>query len=163
MIAVVIGSLVLGSILATTMALTRGSASLLNYVDMNDDSRAMLEQFARDIRMGNDVTTSTESRLVFTSTGKNPGTTIPIIYNYVSSAGTLFRTVNGVQSVVLNDIQQLEMRYFDLAGNPTTNALEVKEVQIEAIMRKKALSVDNTNHIITARFMMRNRTVHNGN
>ena len=38
---------------------------------------------------------------------------------------------------------------------------DVKEVQIEGIMKKKALVLTNTNYIISARFMMRNRSVSN--
>ena len=45
--------------------------------------------------------------------------------------------------------------------NATTATISVKEVQIEGILERTSLSVSNTNHIISARFMMRNRAVSN--
>jgi len=41
----------------------------------------------------------------------------------------------------------------------TTDALSVKVAQIEAVLLKEVLNLNNTDEIISARFMLRNRRV----
>ena len=71
----------------------------------------------------------------------------------------LTRIYDGSSEVLLEDVDRFALSYFDLTRGATTNALSVKEVQIEAILLKEVLTINNTDEIISARFMLRNRRV----
>ena len=82
-------------------------------------------------------------------------------YTFDNAADELVRTYDGTSTILLSNVDQFALSYFDLTRNSTTNALSVKEVQIEAILLKKTLNLSNTDEIISARFILRNRRVSN--
>lgn len=158
LIAVVLSGLVLAAATGSLLFLAKTSKGLGNYQEMNMASRFALEDFGSDARMTaqvNSASTSSVSLEVYDSTG---GLTT-VAYSYDSSAGTFSRNTGGVVDVILKDVEALSLIYYNLYGNPTTNKLEVKEIQLQAEMKRNVLSIKNTNEIISARFMMRNRAV----
>ena len=161
LISMTIGAIALSIGLGSIMFLSRGMVGLINYADMNTASRSALEVFSRDIRMGSHVQASTVDYLAF-NVDKRDGSSDFVVYEYVDQEGVLYRKFNAnPRTALLKEIDEMEMRYFTLRRNPTSKPLEVKEVQFEIIMEKQALQITNTNHIISAQFMMRNRTVSN--
>lgn len=166
MVSVLVLGLLMAGVLTSIVSLSQGSNSLINYVDMNNESRVALEYLGRDIRGAIDVETMTDSNVILTTTAPND-TTQRVQYLYESNADTLFRNEldddnNITQSIVLlNNVEDLEIRYYNLIGGTATIPLEVKHIQVEAIMKMTSLKVDNTNHIISAQFMMRNKSVSN--
>ncbi len=163
MISLAVGSLLLAGAMSSIISLTQGSNSLMNYVDMNEESRRTLELFGRDVRGATDVTTMSDSEVVLTTTGPSKSE-ITVQYLYEADADTLYRNILSGGSVVasqvlLNNVDDLEIRYYTLRLNTASVPLEIKHIQVEAIMKQSSLKVDNTNHIISAQFMLRNKPV----
>ena len=140
--------------------------------------------FGRDARMVEDVDTFTMTKFV----GKremwddktNRYVDRFITYESIPQAGTFTRTINAVsivkkaevpgseisRQVLLFDVEQLNFYYYRLVDPEIPNydpvartVLEVKHVQLEAKLKRNVLNLDNTNYIISARFMMRNQDV----
>lgn len=158
MIAIFTASLFLAAGAASLNMLARSSAGIGNYAGMNLQSRIALETFATDVRMANDVHLATGTRIVF-SAYDSDGSDITVEYIYDSSSGNLTRNAGGVSDVLLTDLLNFEFGYYDLTRASTSSALSVKEVEIDAVMRKQVIGLDNTNEVISSRFMMRNRHV----
>lgn len=158
LLAMTITGMILAASTGSLVFLAKSTKGIGNYQEMNMDSRFALEDFGSDARMTMEVITAGASILsldVYNSTGG----VSRIIYRFDQDAAALLRTVGGATEVVLEDVVSLNFIYYDLHGNPTTNVLSVKEVQIRTEMQRSVLRVTNTNEIISARFMMRNRSV----
>lgn len=177
MVATTISMFILASSYATIMSLAKGSQSMINFSEMNSQTRVALEMFGRDARMASDVTTATantltvEKKLYINSI--NAYRNCSITYAFVSAANTFRRTVIRLDTgatledrILLYDVDELKFTYYSLI-NPNdpwvspiaNNNLEVKHVQLEAKLQRNVLNIDNTNYIISARFMMRNKDV----
>lgn len=158
LITLTLSGLVLAASTGSLLFLAKTTKGLGNYQEMNMASRFTLEDFGSDARMTMDVNSATSSSVsleVYDSTGG----VSTVVYTYDATAGTFSRTVGGTTKVLLKDVSSLNLVYYNLHGDSTTTALEVKEIQLQAEMRRDVLSISNTNEIISARFMMRNRSV----
>ena len=158
MLAIVISGIVLGSVIAGINLLGRTSVAVGNYSDMSGSCRRALDIFASDVRMADDVSVSTSTTFTFTAFDA-ANSLVTVSYVFDDDANTITRTYDGTSTVLLRDVQQFGLAYYDLTRGKTTNALSVKEVQIEAILQKEVLTLTNTDEIISARFMLRNRRV----
>lgn len=177
--AVTISAFVLTSAYAAIMSLAKGTESLVNYTEMNNLSRNALEIFARDARMTKDVSDWSASkfsgkRKVWNGTGY---VWRYIVYEYFPNAGTFERSVFTVDAdntpgteleneILLYDVEDLNLVYYRMHDPEINNfdpiarsVLEVKHVQLEALLTRNVLTTENTNYIISARFMMRNKYV----
>ncbi|WP_309387387.1 PulJ/GspJ family protein [Cerasicoccus frondis] len=144
---------------SSVVALSRSSTAMINYQDMNEQSRIMLEQFARDLRSATNVNSLSDTSISI-ATVTSSGATLQVTYTYSSSAGLLYRQVgSGVREIILDDIVAFDMNFFTFRGDPTTNPIEIKRVQLEAMMERSALATTNTNYIISAQFVLRNHRV----
>lgn len=158
MIAMTICGIVLAASTGSMLFLAKTTRGLGNYQEMNMSSRFTLEDFGSDARMTVDVNAASSSSVsleVYDSTGGIS----TVVYSYDSTAGTFSRTTGGVTEVILDSVDSLSLVYYNLYGNATTSKLEIKEIQLQAEMERDVLSIKNTNEIISARFMMRNRSV----
>lgn len=161
LVAMTLSGLVLAIATGSLLFLAKSTQGLGNYQEMNMVSRFTLEQFGSDARMTATVNSATASNVsleVYNSTG----TTDTVVYSFDSSAGTLSRTAGGTAKIVLKDVISLSLIYFNLNGDALSaspNPLEIKEIQLQAEMQREVLKISNTNEIISARFMMRNRRV----
>jgi prepilin-type N-terminal cleavage/methylation domain-containing protein len=161
MIAMTIGSMVMAMAMGSFMFLTNSFADLFNYAGMNAQSRSSLEIFSREMRMCNRVFVARSDYLEMQVPDAD-GNQVDIVYSYDPQARVFYRQVGTApKRAMLRDVITLEMQYFTFRRNATNNPLEVKEVQLEAMMRMRAAKVDTSNHIISARFMMRNKIVAN--
>jgi|ETNmetMinimDraft_22_1059887.scaffolds.fasta_scaffold00002_91 prepilin-type N-terminal cleavage/methylation domain-containing protein len=158
MLSVTIAGLITASAVFTINLWARSSMSLGNYADMSGSCRRALDIFASDVRMANGVSVSSSTSFTFTAYDAS-NSTVTVSYAYDADSDQLTRTYDGTRMVLLDDVDQFGFSYFDLNRNATTNALSVKEVQIEAILLKEVLTIANTDEIISARFMLRNRRV----
>lgn len=158
MLGTAIAGLVLAGAVTTINMWARSSMSLGNYADMSGSCRRSLDIFAYDVRMANGVSASSASTFTFTAYDSGSGS-VSVTYAYDSVAKTLTRTYDGVSRVLLEDVEKFGFSYFDINRVGTVDALSVKVVQIEAILLKTVLNVANTDEIISARFMLRNREV----
>lgn len=170
LVAASLTGIVLSASIGSLLFLAKSTKGVGNYQEMNMESRFALEDFGSDARMTAEVNAAGTTALsldVYDSTGGISR----IIYQYNADTMSMTRTVGGISSdpfdtvgantvdTVLEDVVSLSFIYYDLHGNPTTNVLSVKEVQIQAEMQRNVLKITNTNEIISARFMMRNRAV----
>ena len=158
MLAITIGGIVLAGAATSVNMWARSSMAVGNYADMSGSCRRALDIFATDVRMANGVTVSTAS--TFTFSAFDSGTSSVIVsYVFDDTSDTLTRTYDGVSRVILENVENFALTYSDLTLSTTTNPLSVKVVQIKAILQKKVLNLSNTDEIISARFMLRNRRV----
>jgi prepilin-type N-terminal cleavage/methylation domain-containing protein len=178
MVAMTISVFILASAYATIFSLAKGSESMVNFAEMNTQSRNALELFGRDMRMATDVLQEDwNSNSVVVERRLMDGTPLFIRYVFVVGSGTQsghFRRQEWSQypgiagthlindRVLLYDVDELDLNYYrykrdEIAVNP----LETKHIQMEAKLQRDVLGVTNTNYIISARFMMRNKDVTN--
>ncbi len=62
---------------------------------------------------------------------------------------------------LLTDVNSLTLTYYNLLNVKAAGTVEAKKVQIEVEMIRRVLAIENTNHVISSRYMMRNRKVTN--
>lgn len=160
LIATAIAAMILTVAASTVVTLAKGSRSLMNYTEMNTQSRHALDNLGLYLRSASDVHTATSTRLVIDRID-HAGNTEKIAYDYDPDARTLTMTRGGLARIILTDVDSLSFNYFTLRQAPTLNPLEVKHVQLEAELTRDVLSLTNHNYIISARFMLRNRRVSN--
>jgi hypothetical protein len=125
-----------------------------NYADMTVQSQQFLETFGYEMRMAEGVRTASNNKLsidILTASGIE---TVEYIYNPNDQRVT--REQDTVLRPVLSNVSEFNFNYFNFEGNLTTSQPEIKEVQIEANLMKKVLFIENTNHFISSRNMMRN-------
>lgn len=183
-IAMTISAFVLTASYAAIISLAKGSESMINYSEMNGQSRKAMEIFGRDARMAKDVNTFASSKVTMLremwDSNTNSYKDRFVTYLYVQNAGIFSRQVNTVSivsgakvpgtqlssEILLYDVDELSFNYYRLVDpdivdySPIAKSkLEVKHVQIEARIRRNVLRMQNTNYIISARFMMRNKDV----
>jgi prepilin-type N-terminal cleavage/methylation domain-containing protein len=184
LVAMTISVFILASSYATIISLAKGSESMINFSEMNTQTRATLEIFGRDARMCDDVHVFTATKFTGLREVYDAATSSYvdrfITYEYVSQAGIFSRSVNKVatvkgakipgtlvnQETLLFDVEQMSFYYYRLVDPEIPNydpiartVLEVKHIQLEAKLKRTVLNLDNTNYIISARFMMRNKDV----
>lgn len=166
----------LGSITGTFMVFARSSASVAEYVDMSSESRKALELFSRDVRAANGITVidaTSSDGVVYTEQGLN--LTFPdyygerwIRYRYVSNSGTLRRIERyedtETRASLLTGMKRFKIQFFQAPGDdfesisgPVASVDEwAKSVQLDAELIRTVMALNNTDYIISARFMMRN-------
>ena len=184
LVAMVISVFILASSYATIISLAKGSKSMINFTEMNTQTRYALEMFARDARMCENVYEFTGSKVSILREVWNPDTNSYVnryvIYEHVPAAGTFTRSVHRAvpvsgelvpstlinREVLLFDVEELNFFYYRLVDpeipgyDPIAQTkLEVKHVQLEAKLERSVLNLENTNYILSARFMMRNKDV----
>ena len=117
-----------------------------------------MDIFASDGRMADDVSVSNSGIVTFTAYAAS-NNKMTVNYVFDNLAEKVIRTYDGASTVSLRNVNRFGLSFFDLTRNATMNLLSVKEVQIEAILLKKVLTLSNTDEIISARFILRNRRV----
>lgn len=172
MVAMAISMIFLATTYATLFSLSSGSESMINFSEMNGQSRFALELFGRDARMARDVYTDqthafSDSEMWITRRADpSSSAVIRVGYIYDKNSSTFTRIVEDTsgntlsERVLLYDITELKLNYYRYINNQTAlNPLETKHVQLEAELQRKVLALKNTNYIISARFVMRNKDV----
>lgn len=176
MFSVAILMIALGSITGTFMVFAKSSASLGEYVDMSSESRKALELFSRDVRAADGITVigaASSNGVVYTDQGLS--LTFPdyygnksVTYSYDSTSGILRRieSYEGTQNEtnLLTGMQQFKIQLFQAPGDdfesisgPVASVNEwAKSLQLDAELIRTVVTLDNTDYIISARFMMRN-------
>lgn len=177
----------LAIIYSTFLVLARGAIGTGNYAEMSRQSRNVMDIFAGDVRTANGVAVagpSVSGSSVITSTGitlsypnylddGTDQTSVTYLYTPPNGAepGCLTRseTYGGTTDarVVLNDIIRFELKFykapgftFAAAAGPLGSANSwAKSIEMYAELRRKLVSTNNTDYIITTRFMMRNTSI----
>lgn len=163
MIALVLFALVMTTITSTYLTFAKHSTSMGNYTEMSMDSRYALEVLGRDIHAANSITKATTSQVTLTMPTELGGSTVD--YTYDSTAKTLTRTItdassNSTSRVLFDNLDSFGLNYFNRTGIDVTGRAsilnEAKSVQLDARLLRKLLTVDNTDYVISAKFLIRN-------
>lgn len=165
-----LSGLILGSMISTFITFAIGAYSIGAYSEMSQDSRIVLEQFARDMRAAEDVTVAEADKItvVFPDASIHDGSSVT--YEFDKDLKLFFRIENDksgkevANKSYLEGLEFFSFSYFDPLGNPLSLntqsiLLSVKSVQIDAEMLRDISRAEATDYIISARFMMRNRPV----
>ena len=161
LIATSLSLLIMAGMTSSYMFIVKSSFAMGNYVDMNNQSRTGLEKFGRDARMTISlryISDNTYYALIETAQGRKH---VGYYYDWSQDAFMRWEEGAGAPQAVLKDVRELKFVYYNLLGNETTALLEAKQVQVDAEMVRRVFAIENTNHVISARFMMRNREVAN--
>ncbi len=183
MVAMTLSMFVLGSAYATLLSLSKGSESMLNYSEMNGQARVAIELFGRDARMAENILQSEpgkkpEYRFDATNVwfvrrmSLNSNNRIRVGYSFNPDDGTFRRVVHDehgelIESkILIYHVNSVKFNYYDNLGrsdrhavyaNDPMGAHEAKQVQLEALVQRRVLNLRNTNEILSASFVMRNK------
>ncbi len=168
MVAVTLLGLVLVTMIPTFSVFTKSVAGLGNYTSMSRNSRSGLELISRDFHTAETLTFASASECTMTLPVDAGGGTVN--YKYNSTNKTFTRTVTPlsgttVSAELFDDVNQFSLVYYNKLGADVTSSAAVlktaKSVQINAKLVKKVITTANTDYIISARFLMRNKYVEN--
>lgn len=159
MVATSVGSIIIAAALSSLVFIAKSSVGTINYNEMNSMARMAAQTFGSDMRMVKEVTNCSPTSI----SARLPN--YDVTYTYDAGQGTLTRTVNGQSRVLLRDAVTFDLQFYKMSSKPegevTSSPLEVKKVQLVAHMRRKALSLEQNDHIISSRFVLRNKAVTN--
>jgi len=152
-----------GAIMGGMLFMMRSSIAVGNYADMNMESRRGLEILGRDLRGAAEVApdfTETSFQIV---TFRPNGTWETVSYSFHPDdpGQPLVRTMGTEERNLITNIGELSFRYYDLQGQEVANPLAIKQVQVRLTTRQTAGGIDQTEKVISARFILRNRAVSN--
>jgi hypothetical protein len=164
-------SLVLVGVMSTFLFLARASVAAANYSDMEVETRAAIEIFARDVRMASNVTWNSDDSVtlaVDTATGR---TNVTYAYNANAVSGrparSFTRTIGANTEVLVTGIRVFEYTAYKInteaislaSINTATNQM-TKQIQISMeIERRRPTVALTTDKVISARFVLRNKAV----
>lgn len=153
---------VAAAIFTSFIFMARSSVGLANYSQMNSESRVGLEIFGRDVRAAESIAVG------FNPYGFTVGVPTPsggvdnIRYTYRPNDASrpLVRIdPSGKERVIMTGISELAFRYYHLQGGPAVVPVEVKQIQLQLKMVRKTISLDNTEKVVSARYILRNKDV----
>lgn len=165
-----LSTIVITSMLATFMVFAKSSKSVTGYVDMSNQSRKVLEFFSRDVRAAADVVSATCDSFIIVYPDDAIYGSSSVEYVYDADFELFSRIVRDKAGMVtsnatlLDGVGRLNLDYFDPLGvgldcDSESLLLSIKSVQLDAELKRSISNLDATDYIISARFMMRNRTV----
>jgi len=157
-----LAAMIMVSVLSSFIFFGKSSSSVGTYSDMSRESRRTLELLAQDIRMAEDVIVTGAYELILQEPASIGGNRV--WYEFDIDDLTFTRTeMNGLtvvdQRTLLNNVELFNFAYYNIRGEKTTKLIEAKSVRIDAEMARYVTGLRNTDYIISARFMMRNRDV----
>jgi hypothetical protein len=180
MISMGISMIALASITGTFMAFAKSSVSVGEYVAMSQESRMTLEIFSRDVRSAEslqvlgaesaDGVVYTEQGIILTFPSYHGDRTVKYRHRYVPADDefALFRveTDEGTttRTKLLSGIRVFKMQFFQTPGDDFASVSGplasvdtwAKSLQLDTELVRTVMAIDNTDYIISARFMMRN-------
>lgn len=171
LVSATISSFVMAALLGSLLFMGKSGVNASNYVTMEKEARRGLEIFGADVRMAQDIawTSATDVTLMVshaTGSGSDPvryhwdGNSNSATYQQLLRTGPNPTTgVNGTQSLI-SHVASLEFSRWMLGSTgAATNNLGTKQIQIRlTIRRKEVTAVATTNLIVSARYVMRNKT-----
>ena len=158
MIAMFLAIVILSSMLITSGSVGQAALAIINYTELDKNSRNTLDVMSRDFRTTADVSALSPSSVTVTNT--LTGDTIN--YNW-DGTNAFTRTFNGVSTVMLTGCDTLIFNGYQ--RNPTTNlqfvvastAAETKLISVSWRCSREILGVKlNTESVQTAQICIRN-------
>ena len=156
---VLLTGILMAVMIKTSNFWSRSSVALVNYSDMNMQSRRALDTIGRDIRMASQVTGCSSNSISIEIPGVTVDDFTVITYQFNAAKNELTRSDGTSTHSVLRDVKVVEFTLKNLQGNITESMLEAKLVQIFVKMTRKVINIEQNDEIITASFVMRNKRV----
>ena len=156
-----IGAMVIGATLAFSLYTGRGFAGVVNYIELESQSRTALDGMVRDIRQADALTAFATNKLTFRDVNAQT-----LVYEYSPSLRTLVQTKAGKAQTLLKECDSLTFQIFQRNTTngtfdqyPTTIlASNAKVVQVSWVCSRKIVgSKLNTESVQTAKIVIRNQ------
>ena len=160
-ISIGVGSIALAAIVSFSIYTGRSFAGIMNYVELEGQSRAALDGMIKDIRQTGLLTGFTSNKLTFQDYD-----TKPLVYEFSPSGRTLTRTKDGASKTLLTGCDSLS---FSIFQRNTTNgtydqyptslqASNCKVVQVTWTCSRIITGTKlNTETVQTAKIVIRNQ------
>ncbi len=164
LIATSLSVMLFAAIFSSFLFMARSSMGIANYSEMTAESRRGLEIFGRDVRSAQDIhngfSTTTGFSIVVPLAGGGSET---VSYFYLPNHPDrpLMRKDASGERPIMTGIRTLNFNYYNLQGQKRDNMapMEVKQLQLQLTLVRTAVSLDNTERVVSARFILRNKKV----
>jgi hypothetical protein len=150
--------------LSSFIFISKSVAGMGNYAEMSSESRAALETVARDMRVARFLVEAGPQRATLQLPAKAGDATVT--YRFNSGDGGFYRDVDDGSGVIktselFRGVEAFEFRYYNRLNVDVSSQAsvlrETKRIQIDAKLVRKVLKVENTDYVISAQFLMRNK------
>lgn len=165
MMALAAGGVLLVAVMASYSMASRGFVSAGNYFDLEQDARITLEKLARDARQATGLTAYAPSDISlavatnFSASGTVTGTKIVRYYQGLgANSNYLYRVDGASTNTIASNVTSLQFIEYD--RNLVTNGIQpsdCKLLQVDITLRKYTLENPNTEQILSARIVLRNK------
>jgi len=171
LIAMGLGSVVLAVIMAVMLFSARSFAALVNYADLDNYSRAALDEMTMEIRQADFLVSGSPTSMTLRYSNPTDSTQVwDVQYVYHPADNVLVRLQGGARRVLLEECDFLEFSFykrnpaansFDLymtAPFPLVNPPECKAVQMRWICSRQIMQqAVNTESVQSARVIIRKK------
>ena len=167
LVAAAAACIVLLALMTAYSMTTRGFAAAGNYSDMERDARMTLDNLTRDARLSTGLTAyaSTDISLAvvtnFAADGTVAGSKVVRYYRGLgANSNYLYRVDGGQTYTIANNVTALQFIEYD--RNLATNGIQpwdCKLLQVDITMRKFTLETPNSEEILSARVVLRNKVL----
>jgi Tfp pilus assembly protein PilW len=160
MLAIGVGTLVLGSVGSVMVFMNRTLDATANYAELDRQSRAALDTMVRDIRQAGGLTNFTSTTLWFTNQDGNT-----LEYNWDTNSSQLYCITNNYSHVLLKGCSFLRFTTFQRNPSngttmtfwPASNAATTKVIVIDWICKRtNYTSLTDSESVQTAKVVLRN-------
>jgi Tfp pilus assembly protein PilW len=166
-----ISGFVMLAILTSFLMMGRSEANAYNYVGMEEEARKGLERFGEDVRMSGGITWTDSTRVTLQVKHASDNSYDSVVYYWDNNSGNstyqcLLRSgpdpVTGVSvtTTLIHNVQSFEFdRWMIGTSGSATNDAGTKQLQIRLTIKKQNVTtVAATNLVVSARFVLRNKT-----
>ena len=157
LMAVAVGSLVLGVIAVASMTASFWFASLTNYVDMDVKSRNALDQMTLKIRQAGALTEFSPTHLKFVAPDQ---TNEFLVYDWDAATGSLlqWKTGDTITNTLLTGCEQFAFSLYTTSFAPTTNVALGKGLSVNWNSSRTIVGRKSTEEMQQALIVMRNKS-----
>ena len=154
-VAVAVGSMVLGLIAVSSMTASLWFAALANYVDMDAKSRNALDQMTLKIRQAGALTEFSPTHLKFALPDQ---TNSFLVYDWDSASGSLteWKTGDSITNILLTGCEQFAFSLYNASFAPTTDLSQSKGLSVNWNCSRTILGRKNTEEMQQALIVIRN-------
>lgn len=155
-----IASFIVAGVMTSYVFSMKGFRSLSNYNEIQAEGRQALDWFARDARVGIQVSSWSSSQVVLFLPAAVDSMGVVTSTNVVTHkivGGAWYRIDgSGVTKQLGSGITSASFSLYDQAGNCTSNATQAVSVQVDAWLTKQLQKKKQTSEFLSARYRMRN-------
>ena len=166
MVSATLGTMILAAVLSMFLFLGRTSANIVNYAEMEAQTRSGLERFAQDTRQSSDITWNSANSITL-----EIGATT-ITYTHNSTTEKFSRTTGGNTEILLDGITSFIYSGYKITGasvdlsdlstvakrQSASDVTKQVQIYIEAA-RQSTTATRVTNTVLSARYILRNKRV----